>query len=113
MIKYPTKVTLHTGAKTTNAYGEVITTKSNPRSTGARVSTSSFKDILGSGQTVDTAKLWIFVRRNTVTKTVAVNDIITIPGVNSEDYLVIGIDEKHSQRGELLFLVDKIEGGVS
>lgn len=113
MIKYPTKVVFHTGSKTTNDYGETTISKSNPRSTGARVSTFSFKEALGSGQLVDTEKLWIFVRRNTLTLSIRVNDFVTIPEVNSADYQVIGIDEKHSQRGELLFLVDKIEGGVS
>lgn len=110
MPYYPTKTSFYKPVFTTNDYGEPIATKGATFTTGSRVVTMSFKDRFVSNQAVDTTALWVYIRRNTNTLAVAVGDYVTLPLVSSDDYKVLGVDPKLSQRGELLFLVEKVEG---
>ena len=109
MLQYPTKTTFYKLIKTKDSLGQMIETKGSSFTTGARVATLSFKEIISTGQAIDTTSLWVYVRRNPSTMSIATGDYVMCSQVSSYNYKVIGVDPKLSQRDEILFLVEKIE----
>ena len=109
MLTYPKKADFYTRAITYSDYGEEVYTGALTFSTGVRMATMSFSDVVKATGTVDTSKFYAFTRKNTNTLAVVVGDYVKVDGV---DFEVIGIDPKYGNRAEIMFLCDVIEDAV-
>ena len=109
MLTYPKKADFYTRSATYNDYGEPVYTDTTSYSTGIRMTTVSFKDSLVGTHSVDTSKFYCYTRKNTNTLTTVVGDYVIVDGVDHE---VVGVDPKHGNRAEIMFLLDVVEDAV-
>lgn len=109
MLTHPKKADFYTRSVTYNDYGEEVYASTLSFSTGVRLNTLSFKDVIKSTGTVDSTKFFCHTRKNTNTIAVVKGDYMRVDGVNFE---VVGIDPMYSKRSEIMFLVDLIEDTV-
>jgi hypothetical protein len=109
MLTYPKKADFYTRSATYNDYGEPVYTGTTSYSTGVRLSTLSYKDALVGTHFVDTHKFYCYTRKNTNTLTTVVGDYVIVDGVDHE---VTGVDPKHGNRAEIMFLLDVVEDAV-
>ena len=109
MLKYPKKADFYTRSITYSDYGEEVYTGALSFSTGVRLTTMSFAEVVKSTGTIDSGKFYMFTRKNTNTLAVAVGAYVK---VDTTTYEVIGIDPKHGNRSDIMFLCDVIEDPV-
>jgi hypothetical protein len=109
MMTHPKKADFYTNSVTYNDYGEEVYSSTLSFTTGVRLSTMSFKETLKTKSAVDTTKLFCFARKNTNTLTVSTRDFVKVDGVA---YQVVGVDPKHGDRAEIMFLLDIVEDTV-
>jgi len=109
MLEYPKRADVYTRSIAHNDYGEEVSTGTLAFSTGSRLSTLSFKEILKSTGTVDTTKFFCYTRKNVATTGVVVGDYFKVDG---DTFGVIGIDPMHGNRSEIMFLLDLLQDVV-
>ena len=109
MLKYPKKADFYTRSITYSDYGEEVYTGALSFSTGVRSTTMSFAEVVKSTGTIDTSKFYLFTRKNTNTLAVTISTYVKVDGVT---YEILGIDPKHGNRSEIMFLCDVIEDPV-
>ena len=109
MLKYPKKADFYTRSITYSDYGEEVYSGALSFSTGVRIATLSFSEVVKSTGTVDTSKFYMFTRKNTNTLAVAMGTYIKVDSVT---YEIVGIDPKHGNRSEIMFFCDVIEDAV-
>jgi hypothetical protein len=107
---YPIRTVFYTMTKTENDYGEVLKDRVLSFSTGSRPITMSFKDKMQGEISLDGERQFLYVRKNSNTSTVKIGDHLDMPAVSPKMYEVIGIDQKLTDRRELIFLIDALEG---
>lgn len=109
MLTYPKKADFYTRTATHNDYGEPVYTGALAYSTGVRMATVSYKEMLVSTHSVDASKFYCYTRKNANTLTTVVGDYVIVDGV---DHAVVGVDPKHGNRAEIMFLLDVVEDAV-
>jgi hypothetical protein len=109
MLTFPKKAEFYTKSDTYNDYGEPIASGALSFTTGVRMTTLSFKDMVKATGTIDTSQFFVFTRKNPNTLAVVVGDFIKVDGQSFE---VIGIDPIYGKRSDITFLVDLIEDPV-
>lgn len=110
-MDYPIKATFYKQIKSENDYNEVVSTNVLSFSTGTRPATVSFKDKLQGGQlAVSGDQQYLFARKNPNTLSVKVNDQLQLPARSDKFYRVTAIDQKLTDRKELMFLIDALDG---
>jgi hypothetical protein len=109
MLTFPKKAEFYTKSDTYNDYGEPVSTGTLSFTTGVRLTTLSFKELLRSTGTIDTSKFFVFTRKNPNTTTVVVGDFMKVDGQTFE---VTGVDPIYGKRSEITFLVDLVEDPV-
>lgn len=109
-MDYAIKATFYTRSEITNDFQEVETTRLNEAfSTGIRTLTVAFKDMMSQKQSVDGQQLYVYTRKNPNTQAVAVGDLVKFPNIDPAIFEIKGIDHKHGNRSELMFLVDLVQ----
>ena len=106
MLKFPNKADFYTKSDTFNDYGEPVASAALSFSTGVRMTTLSFNDMVKATGTIDTSKFFVFTRKNTNTLSVVVGDFLQVDGQTFE---VTGIDPIYGKRADITFLVDLLE----
>ena len=109
MMTFPKKADFYTKSDTYNDYGEPISTGALSFTTGVRIATLSFKEVLKATGTIDTSKFFVFTRKNPNTTTVVAGDFMKVDGQTFE---VTGVDPIYGKRSEITFLVDLVEDPV-
>ena len=109
MLKFPKKADFYTKSDTYNDYGEPVASAALSFTTGVRVTTLSFKDMVKATGTIDTSKFFVFTRKNPNTTSVVTGDFMKVDGQTFE---VIGVDPIYGKRAEITFLVDLLENPV-
>lgn len=109
MLTYPKKADFYTKSDTYNDYEELVSTGVLAFSTGVRISTLSFTDVVKATGTVDTSKFYVYTRKNPNTLAIVTGDYLKVDGVAFE---VQGIDPKYGNRAEIMFFVDVLENPV-
>lgn len=109
MLTYPKKADFYTKSDTYNDYGEPVSTGVLSFSTGVRISTLSFTDVVKATGTVDTSKFYVYTRKNPNTLTIVTGDYLKVDGATFE---VLGVDPKYGNRNEIMFFVDVLENPV-
>ena len=106
---FPNKADFYTKSVTYNDYGEAVASGTFAFSTGARLKTVSFGDQVKATGTVDAGKYYLFVRKNPNTSAVSEGDFVIVDNQTLE---VTGVDQKFSDRTELMLLVEYLENPV-
>ena len=109
MLTFPKKAEFYTKSDTYNDYGEPISTGALSFTTGVRMTTLSFKEMLRATGTIDTSKFFVFTRKNPNTTAVVAGDFVKVDGQTFE---VTGVDPIYGKRSEITFLVDLLEDPV-
>ena len=109
MLKFPKKAEFYTKSDTYNDYGEPVSTGALSFTTGVRMTTLSFKDMVKATGTIDSSKFFVFTRKNPNTLAVVVGDFLKVDG---QAFEVTGVDPIYGKRADITFLVDLIENPV-
>ena len=109
MLTFPKKAGFYTNVVAYNEYNEPISTGALSFTTGVRLTTLSFKELLRATGTIDTSKFFVFTRKNPNTTSVVVGDFMKVDGQTFE---VTGVDPIYGKRSEITFLVDLVEDPV-
>lgn len=109
MLTFPKKAEFYTKSDTYNDYGEPIASGLLSFTTGVRITTLSFKDMVKATGTIDTSKFFVFTRKNPNTLAVVVGDFMKVDGQTFE---ITGVDPIYGKRSEITFLVDLVEDPV-
>ena len=109
MLTFPKKAEFYAKSDTYNDYGEPISTGALSFTTGVRMTTLSFKDMVKATGTIDTSKFFVFTRKNPNTLAIVTGDFMKVDGQTFE---VTGVDPIYGKRSEITFLVDLVEDPV-
>ena len=109
MLTFPKKAEFYTKSDTYNDYGEPVASGALSFTTGVRMTTLSFKDMVKATGTIDPSKFFVFTRKNPNTSAVVVGDFVKVDG---QAFEVVGVDPIYGKRSEITFLVDLIENPV-
>lgn len=109
-MNYPIKTQFYGMTETENDYGEVEKTKAVSFTIGSRPVTMNFKDALQGQLSLDGERQYLYVRKTPKTTNVKVGDELILVGVSSKTYQVLAVDPKITDRSEIMFLIDALEG---
>jgi len=109
MLTFPNKADFYSKLDTYNDYGEPIPSVTLSFTTGVRMTTLSFKDMVKATGTIDTSKFFLFTRKNPNTLSIQTGDFVKVGGQTFE---VTGVDPIYGKRADITFLVDLVEDPV-